>query len=194
MLALFDRRRRSGSRPGRVSRCRGPDRLLQGQRGRSRSHGRPLLAHGPRLRQRPHQLTSDPGDDTPSYSANGRSCSPESRSAPDQRLPHLCDERGRSSVRQVTSGDGYDSDPSFSPEGAQIVFDRASGSGRVSRIFIVNVDRAAFAADRRLQERLRTHLHPQRPPHRLRRQPRHRRPHRSSDIFAMAPDGATSGC
>ena len=45
-----------------------------------------------------------------------------------------------SDVKALTSGDFYDSNPSFSPNGQQVVFDRAVGSSRISHIFIVDVD------------------------------------------------------
>ena len=101
-----------------------------------------LLVHGPRLRQRPRQLTSNAGDVSPSYSPNGRTIVfAGNRDPGNTRASHLyLMNAGGSDVKALTSGDFYDSNPSFSPNGRQVVFDRAVGSSRISHIVIVNVD------------------------------------------------------
>ena len=101
-----------------------------------------LLAHGPRLRQRPRQLTSDARDVSPSYSPNGRTIVfAGNRDPGTARGSHLyLMNADGSDVKALTSGDFYDSNPSFSPGGRQVVFDRSVGSSRISHIFIVNVD------------------------------------------------------
>lgn len=104
-----------------------------------------LFAHGPRKRQPTRQLTSDPSDSSPSYSANGRMIAFAGNR---DLLPPLGSTASHiylmnadgSAVAQLTSGDNYDSNPSFSPNGRQVVFDRAVGFSRESHIFIVNVD------------------------------------------------------
>lgn len=104
-----------------------------------------LFAHGPSRRQPAHQLTSDPGDSSPSYSADGRMIVFAGNRDPLPPLGsstfhiYLMNADG-SGVTQLTSGDNYDSNPSFSPNGRQVVFDRAVGFSRESHIFIVNVD------------------------------------------------------
>jgi Tol biopolymer transport system component len=107
-----------------------------------------LVAHGPRRSQRPHALTSYPEDEAPSYSADGRliAFSGDREPLPASSGSHIyvMDANG-GNVRQVTSGAGYDSNPSFSPNGSQIVFDRTVGSGS-PRIFIVNLDGGGLQA------------------------------------------------
>ena len=114
----------------------------------SSSDGGGLFAHGPRLSQKPQQLTSDPDDGAPSFSADGRTIAFSSNRDP---LPtsagshiYVVDADG-SNLRQVTSGTTYDSNPSFSPDGERIAFDRRTGSGR-SRIFIADVDGSGLQA------------------------------------------------
>jgi Tol biopolymer transport system component len=152
-----------------------------------------LFAHGPRQSQKPHQLTSEPGDSTPSFSADGRMIvfSGDRNPLPLSSGSHIyamnADGTG---VRQVTEGGGYDSNPSFSPNGSQIVFDRVVGSGR-PRIFIVDLDGSRLQA---LTDGSTSDSEPVFTPNGRRivyvgsgdsdaRTDR-------SDIFAMAPDGA----
>ncbi|HEY5053983.1 MAG TPA: hypothetical protein VII45_11310 [Solirubrobacterales bacterium] len=101
-----------------------------------------IFAHGPKRSQAARPLTSDGDDGTPSYSANGRMIAFSSNR--DAGLPngnfhiYVMSSDG-SGVRALTSDESRDFDPSFSPDGRQVVFDRIVGSGRL-RLFIVNVD------------------------------------------------------
>jgi Tol biopolymer transport system component len=105
-----------------------------------------IFAHGPRVRDGARRLTSEHEDSSPSYSADGRELvftgqapvavpyyGPETR----QIYRMSSDGSGR---QMITSGLVYDSNPSFSPDGRRIVFDRMIGSSRTPHIFIVNVD------------------------------------------------------
>ncbi len=101
-----------------------------------------LVLHGPRQRQKPHRLTTNSGDDTPSFSANGRfvafSGNYEPGTSPVGRHIYLVKVDG-SGLRQLTTGAGFDENPAFSPNGKQVVFDRHVGTGK-AHIFSVNVD------------------------------------------------------
>jgi len=97
------------------------------------------------MRDRPQQLTDDIDDSAPSVSSNGRLIAFSSnREAPGplaQGLHIFVVKRDGSGLRQLTSGAFYDSNPSFSPNGRQIVFDRRVPSiNRVSHIFKVSID------------------------------------------------------
>ena len=108
-----------------------------------------IFVHGPRASDAPRQLTNDPQDDEPSYSANGRlivfsgnrdPVTPTSPFGPPGRHIYVMKNDG-GDVRQITSGDFYDSNPSFSPNGKLVVFDRAGVRlNRTTHIFSVNVD------------------------------------------------------
>jgi Tol biopolymer transport system component len=101
-----------------------------------------LVLHGPRQRQKPHPLTANSGDDTPSFSANGRfvvfAGNSEPVATPVGRHIYLVKVDG-SGLRQLTTGAGFDENPAFSPNGKQVVFDRHVGTGK-AQIFSVNVD------------------------------------------------------
>jgi Tol biopolymer transport system component len=101
-----------------------------------------LVLHGPRQRQKPHQLTANSGDDTPSFSADGRfvafSGNYEPGPSPAGRHIYVVNLDG-SGLRQLTTGAGFDENPAFSPNGKQVVFDRHVGTGK-AHIFSVNVD------------------------------------------------------
>jgi Tol biopolymer transport system component len=101
-----------------------------------------LFLHGPRQRQKARQLSSNVGDNTPSFSASGRlvvfSGNHDPGSAPTGLHIYAMEVDG-TGVRQLTSGPSFDSNPSFSPSGKQVVFDRHSSSGQ-SHIFVVDVD------------------------------------------------------
>jgi Tol biopolymer transport system component len=114
----------------------------------SSSDGGGLFAHGPRQSQKSKQLTSDPDDGAPSFSADGRTIvfAGNRDLLPTSSGSHIYVMNvDGSDVRQVTSGTSYDSNPSFSPDGNRIVFDRRTGSGR-SRIFVVDVDGSGMHA------------------------------------------------
>ncbi len=102
-----------------------------------------LLVHGPRKSQPPRQLTDDRDDRSPAYSANGRLIAFSSNRDPSEgaRGAHiyLMNADG-SDARQLTSGEFYDSNPSFSPNGQEVLFDRGGLSGRVTHVFGVGVD------------------------------------------------------
>jgi Tol biopolymer transport system component len=101
-----------------------------------------IFAHGPRRSQRALRLTSEPGDSSPSYSADGRTIAfvaeREALIAAGRHIYLMNSDGG--DVRPLTSGAGRDANPSFSPSGRQVVFDRSEGSGDSPQIFVVNVD------------------------------------------------------
>jgi TolB protein len=101
-----------------------------------------LFLHGPRQRQKARQLTTSVGDNTPSFSASGRLIAFSGNHDPGLAPPglhiYVVNVDG-SDTRQLTSGLSFDSNPSFSPNGKQVVFDRNLGSGQ-SHIYVVNVD------------------------------------------------------
>jgi TolB protein len=102
-----------------------------------------LIAHSPRRRGGSHPLTSNVGDDSPSFSANGRLIAfsgnrePPSPGASFHIYAMNADGSG---VRALTSGEGYDRNPSFSPNGRQVVFDRTISPSQKPQIFVVNID------------------------------------------------------
>lgn len=101
-----------------------------------------LLLHGPRQRQKPRRLTANPADDTPSFSANGRTVAFSGNSEPIAtavgRHIYLVNVDG-TGQRQLTTGTSFDSNPSFSPNGKQVVFDRHAGTGK-THVFAIKVD------------------------------------------------------
>lgn len=101
-----------------------------------------LLLHGPRQKQKPHRLTSNPGDETPAFSANGRFVAFAGNSEPIAtavgRHIYVVKVDG-SGLRQLTTGTSFDANPSFSPNGKQVVFDRHAGSGK-THVFAINID------------------------------------------------------
>jgi Tol biopolymer transport system component len=101
-----------------------------------------LTLHGPRQKQKPHRLTSNPTDEAPAFSANGRfvafSSITEPLGAATGRHIYVVKADG-AGLRQLTSGPSFDSNPSFSPNGKQIVFERDPGAGK-SHVFAINFD------------------------------------------------------
>jgi Tol biopolymer transport system component len=102
-----------------------------------------LVLHGPRQRQKPHQLTANSGDDTPSFSADGRFVAFAGNYEAGTPLPpgrhiYVVNVDG-SGLRQLTSGPDFDENPSFSPDGKKVVFDRHTSAGK-AHVFRVNVD------------------------------------------------------
>jgi Tol biopolymer transport system component len=99
-----------------------------------------LTLHGPRQKQKPHRLTANPTDEAPAFSANGRFVAFSSVTEPLAAGRHIyvvkADGTG---LRQLTTGSSFDSNPSFSPDGKQIAFDRDPGAGK-SHVFVINVD------------------------------------------------------
>lgn len=108
-----------------------------------------LLAHGPRKRDAPVELTENPTDSSPSYSPNGRlivfAGNHDPGLAPQGSHLYVM-KRDGSDVRQLTSGSFYDSNPSFSPNGKLVVFDRSGLQGRVAQIFSVSLDGSGLQA------------------------------------------------
>ena len=110
-------------------------------------HAGGLFAHPLLLGQPPLQLTGNPTDDDPTYSADGRLIAFASlRNAPDagekggsRIFVMRSDGRG---VRQVGPGAfGFaDSNPSFSPNGRRIVFQRYTPSRQSTHIFSVKLN------------------------------------------------------
>lgn len=103
-----------------------------------------LVAHGPRLGQSPRPLTEEPVDGSPTYSADGHSIAFASKrhTRGERRGSHIFVMRSDGSgVRQLTAGDEYsDSNPSFSPDGRLVVFERYQPSERARHIYRVRVD------------------------------------------------------
>jgi Tol biopolymer transport system component len=96
-----------------------------------------LFTHGPRIKQRPRQLTADTSDHSPSYSADGRWIVFVSDN--DERRDSIYVMRSDSSDRREVTLDGLGgADPAFFPSGKAIVFSR-SVEGR-SHIFSVRLD------------------------------------------------------
>ncbi|HMJ73636.1 MAG TPA: hypothetical protein VK471_09765 [Solirubrobacterales bacterium] len=108
-----------------------------------------LLAHGPRKRDAPVQLTESPTDNSPSYSPNGRlivfAGNHDPGLAPQGSHIYLM-KRDGSGVKQLTSSSFYDSNPSFSPNGKLVVFDRGGLQGRATQIFSVSLDGSSLRA------------------------------------------------
>lgn len=104
-----------------------------------------IYVHGPRAGDEPRQLTKEPRDSEPSFSADGRMIvfsgnrDPSTTGyAPGTHI-YVMNSDG-TDVRQLTSGTTYDRDPAFSPNGKAIVFDRASASGHSPHIFSIGID------------------------------------------------------
>jgi Tol biopolymer transport system component len=102
-----------------------------------------LVLHGPRQRQKPHQLTANSGDDTPSFSADGRFVAFAGNYEAGTPLPpgrhiYVVNIDG-SGLRQLTSGPDFDENPSFSPDGKKVVFDRHTSAGK-AHVFRINID------------------------------------------------------
>jgi Tol biopolymer transport system component len=150
-----------------------------------------LVLHGPRRSQRPQRLTSSGGDDSPSFSADGRLIAFEGNRDPGTPTgTHIyvinADGTG---LEQVTSGTTFDRDPSFSPSGHSLVFDRRISGN--TYIFSVNVDGSGL---RQLTKGTGHDTEPVYTPNGKRivftsdRDRDARTDH--SDIFAIAPSGA----
>jgi TolB protein len=99
-----------------------------------------LVTHGPRAKQKPMTLTENPGDRAPAYSPNGRLVAFEGqREAGEPQGTHIYVMRADGSgVRPLTKGSFYDSDPTFSPDGKQIVFERSAISNHLTHLFEVS--------------------------------------------------------
>jgi Tol biopolymer transport system component len=97
-----------------------------------------LFSHGPRAKQRPHRLTSDTGDHSPSYSADGRLIvfvHDDARA----RTNSIYVMRNDGSERREVTVDGLGgSNPHFFPSGEVIAFARRVDGH--SQIFTIRLD------------------------------------------------------
>ncbi len=101
-----------------------------------------LFSHGPRVGQKPRQLTSEGYDNTPSFSADGRRivfAGNRDLLASGGSHVYVMNADG-SGVKQLTVGESYDSDPTFSPDGRTVVFDRIESSASRRHLYAVGVD------------------------------------------------------
>jgi TolB protein len=101
-----------------------------------------LVNHGPREKQKPVTLTESAEDRAPAYSPNGRLIAFEGqREAGEPQGSHIYVMRSDGNgVRQLTEGSFYDSDPTFSPDGREIVFERSPiGNSRTTHLFEITV-------------------------------------------------------
>lgn len=102
-----------------------------------------LLLHGPSASESPLQVTDNSGDFDPSFSADGRFIVFARYNEPGASSfgAHIFVMRSDGSeVRQLTTGEVLDENPSFSPDGSQIVFDRGEGEIYSPNIFAINID------------------------------------------------------
>ena len=90
-----------------------------------------LFVHGPRLAETPHQLTFDPSDQAPSFSADGRKIVFES-----SPWPSIYVMNSDGSGRRLVTEDGMQ--PAFFPDSRRIVFKRDSW------IFAIRIDGAGL--------------------------------------------------
>lgn len=123
----------------------GPIAYSKGEAGEGGVVSGGLFAHGPRRSDGSRRLTADATDFDPAYSANGRKVAfvraVESPESPGRILGariYVMNASG-GGVRPVTSGEFLDGNPSFSPDGRRIVFERRRGE-RVSSIFMITLD------------------------------------------------------
>ena len=105
--------------------------------GRVESEGG-LFARGPRIKDRPHQLTAETGDHSPSYSADGRLIVFVHDDEASQRSSIFVMRSDGSERKEVTLGGLGGGSPAFFPSGRAIVFSR-SVEGH-SHIFSIRLD------------------------------------------------------
>jgi Tol biopolymer transport system component len=101
-----------------------------------------LLSHGPRIKQKARALTESPGDSAPAYSPNGRLIAFEGQREPGATQgSHIYLMRSDGSgVKVLTKGNFDDADPTFSPDGKKIVFERSPVNHlRASHLFEISV-------------------------------------------------------
>ncbi|HEY5977987.1 MAG TPA: hypothetical protein VIT85_09040 [Solirubrobacterales bacterium] len=100
-----------------------------------------LLSHGPRATQKAVQLTDVPSDSMPSFSADGRTIvfSRDPGLAATGMSIYVMDADG-GGARRLTTGAAIDGNPTISPNGRVVVFDRYELGPRRSHLWAVNID------------------------------------------------------
>jgi Tol biopolymer transport system component len=99
-----------------------------------------LFSHGPRIAQKPVQLTDSAGDAMPAFSADGRKIafvrSPEPFLSGTSIFVMNADGSG---AKRLTEGLAIDGNPTISPDGRTIVFDRYEPTASRSHLWSVDV-------------------------------------------------------
>jgi Tol biopolymer transport system component len=99
-----------------------------------------LYSHGPRVSQRPVQLTDAAGDSMPAFSADGRKIvfvrNPEPLLAGSSIFVMNADGSG---AKRLTEGLAIDGNPTISPDGKTVVFDRYEQTSNRSHLWSVAV-------------------------------------------------------
>jgi len=100
-----------------------------------------LVSHGPRVSQKPVALTTVPYDSMPFFSADGRKIvfarDPDLLAAGSSIFIMNSDGSG---AKQLTSGPRLDGNPTISPDGEVVVFDRYEPGNNRSHLWSVKVD------------------------------------------------------
>ncbi len=183
-----------GAFPGRP----GPiaySKVSAGEAAEGVEEGGGIFSHGPRRSDTPRQLTDSTEDSSPAYSPNGRLVVFTGNRNPGLgargRYIYVMNRDG-SDIRQLTSGEFADFNPSFAPDGRHVIFDRSElALGQRSHIFSVAIDGSGL---RQVSSGAASDQDPVYTPNGRRivfvsdRRRSGRRDH--SNIFSMRPDGS----